>query len=136
METIPEVEKNTGFVKVGNNYVYAENIERFTVNDGNVFLSTVSGEDITLHKKSSQDAFTMDSVIRKLSEKAHDIIYLEAYMNGNESMIPDDQQGNLMYRKWLARLDDPPPPAQDEHRVEAVQSVKPPKKRFWEKSKK
>ena len=90
------------FVKVGNDFINAELLERFLIIDDEVYLSTISGSERTLISDPDEDGEkAMKRVVRRISEKAHDIIYLDAFANQDEDMLSSDQASNLLYRKWL-----------------------------------
>ena len=105
METETENRIETSFVKIGNDYINLINIERFIEIEGDLYLTTIAGKERTLHERTANDNFTMDGLIRKLNEKAHDIIYIQAFTQNDESVFDEDKASNLLYRKWLARAE-------------------------------
>ena len=84
----------TGFIKLGNEYINPMRIERFMDIDGDIYLSTVSGKERTLCENAVNECFTVDSIARKINEKAHYIIPLK-------KCDEDENAGNLLYRKWM-----------------------------------
>jgi len=92
------------FTKVGSRFINPLKIEKFLIIDDEIFLSTTSGREHTLtHDENETAEQAMTRVARKTSERAHDIIYLDASTQNNESMFEEDQASNLLYRQWLNR---------------------------------
>jgi len=90
------------FVKVGKNYLNPNKVERFLVIDDEIYLSTNSGREHSLVRDESEDIDTaMQKIVRRTSERAHDIIYLDAFAQNSENMLSEDQASNLLYRQWL-----------------------------------
>ena len=74
------------FVKIGNNYINVQNIETFSIEGDGIYMRTVSGDRHRLTKKPTQDdTFAMKRIIRKINEKAYDIIYMEAFVENDEA---------------------------------------------------
>ena len=92
------------FAKVGNDYINTARIEKFLLfdDDEETFLSVSSGHEFTFTRDlGHSDTDMMTHVARKITEKSHDLIYLEASSNYDESIYSDDQKSNLLYRKWV-----------------------------------
>ena len=115
------VDMEVRFIKVGNEYVNATKLERaIVIDEDDFYLTTLSGREFMLSHKHDPNApdyasSVMNTVARKVNEKAHDIIYIEAFTMKDESLLADDQSSNLMYRKWLETQDHKPLPASDTH---------------------
>ena len=98
----------TRFIKIGNDYINAMGVERCLVmGKDDVYISMRSGHECTLsHVQDDSDvdyAFDlMRRIARKINEKAHDVIYIEAYAMNDEEMFAEDKSSNLLYRRWLA----------------------------------
>ena len=76
----------TRLVKIGNNYINVLSIERFFVGPEGIYLYTMSGSEHRLTQKPTKDdAFAMKRIIRKINEKAYDIIYIEEFINNDEA---------------------------------------------------
>jgi len=74
------------FVKVGNNYINVLNIERFAVNEDGIYFYTISGNKFRLtEKQTKDDTFAMKRIIRKINEKAYDVIYIEDFIEHDEA---------------------------------------------------
>ena len=74
------------FVKVGNHYINVLNIERFAINEDGIYFYTISGNKFQLtDKPSKDDTFAMKRIIRKINEKAYDIIYIEDFIKHDEA---------------------------------------------------
>ena len=74
------------FVKVGNNYINVLNIERFSVDSSGISFYTISGAQYRLTvKPTNDDAFAMKRIVRKINEKAYDIIYIEEFIKNDEA---------------------------------------------------
>jgi hypothetical protein len=74
------------FVKVGNNYVNVLNIEKFNINETGIHFTTISGNKYILTERPAKDDdFAMKRLIRKINEKAYDIIYLEEFLLNDEA---------------------------------------------------
>jgi len=116
MEVKPEKPPlETRFIKVGNDYISVANLERFLEIEEDIYVSTISGKEFTVHAHVKNDTFTIDAMARKLNEKALDVIQLD-------KLISDDE-GSLLHKEWLeaTRQDKPNEPK---------------KKTFWKKIKK
>lgn len=87
------------FIKVGNEYVNSASVEKLLVLDNDIYLATDAGSELAFVHEPDDSA--MMRITRRLNEKAHDIIYIEAFANNDEGMLADDGASNLMYRKWL-----------------------------------
>jgi len=73
-------------VKVGNHYINVLNIERFAIQDDGIYLYTISGSKFRLTEKlTKDDTFAMKRIIRKINEKAYDIIYIEDFVKHDEA---------------------------------------------------
>ena len=71
----------TRFVKIENNYINTINIERFATGADGIFLFTVSGNKFRLTEgPTKDDTFAMKRLVRKINEKAYDIIFLEEFI--------------------------------------------------------
>lgn len=101
LENNPGQDSDVRLIKVGDDYISARSIERFIEIEGDIYVSTTSGKEQTLHEKSPDDNFTMDGLARKLNEKAHDIIYMQAFFENDESIYEDEKESNLLFKKWL-----------------------------------
>ena len=76
----------TRFVKIENNYINTLNIERFTVGADGIFLYTVSGNKFRLtSKKVKDETFAMKRIVRKINEKAYDIVFIEEFIENDEA---------------------------------------------------
>jgi len=74
------------FVKIGNNYVNVLNIERFLIDSDGIYMFTLSGNKYRLTQKpTNDDTFAMKRIIRKINEKAYDIIYIEDFIENDEA---------------------------------------------------
>ena len=74
------------FVKVGTNYINVLNIERFSVDSSGISFFTISGAEYRLTSKpTSDDTFAMKRIVRKINEKAYDIIYIEEFIKNDEA---------------------------------------------------
>ena len=74
------------FVKIGNNYINVLNIERFCINQEGIYFTTISGNKYVLTtKQANNDDFAMKRLIRKINEKAYDIVYLEDFLQNDEA---------------------------------------------------
>jgi len=74
------------FVKIGNNYVNVLNIERFLIDSDGIYMFTLSGNKYRLTQKPTHDdTFAMKRIIRKINEKAYDIIYIEDFIENDEA---------------------------------------------------
>jgi len=74
------------FVKIGNNYVNVLNIERFFIDHDGIYMFTLSGGKYRLTQKPTKDdTFAMKRIIRKINEKAYDIIYIEDFISNDEA---------------------------------------------------
>jgi hypothetical protein len=74
------------FVKISNNYVNVMNIERFSIEKDGIHMFTISGNKYKLTEKPTKDdTFAMKRIIRKINEKAYDIIYMEAFIENDEA---------------------------------------------------
>ena len=74
------------FVKVGEHYVNVLNIERFSVSPEGIYMFTISGNKYRLtNKPTKDDTFAMKRLIRKINEKAYDIIYIEEFIKHDEA---------------------------------------------------
>jgi len=112
-----EVEMEVRFVKVGKDYMNSARVERFHIIDNEIYISTISSAERTLLDDSNEDVEdVMKRVARRLSEDVHDIIYLEAFAQNDESLLAEDQASNLLYRQWLKRKYEDPVPDTDNHK--------------------
>ena len=76
----------TRFVKIGNNYINIMNIEGLVSGPDGIQLSTFSGQKYKLtDKPTSDDTFAMKRIIRKINEKAYDIICIEEFIRNDEA---------------------------------------------------
>jgi len=76
----------TRFVKIENNYINTINIERFVTAADGIYLFTVSGNKFRLTSKTTKDdIFAMKRILRKINEKAYDIIFLEEFIENDEA---------------------------------------------------
>jgi len=74
------------FVKIGDSYINVLNIEKFSVGDGGITLSTISGNKFRLTEKpTNDDTYAMKRIVRKLNEKAYDIVYIEEFIKHDEA---------------------------------------------------
>ena len=74
------------FVKVGSHYINVLNIERFAINDDGICFYTVSGNKYMLtDKPTKDDTYAMKRLLRKINEKAYDIIYIEEFIKHDEA---------------------------------------------------
>ena len=74
------------FVKIGNTYVNVLNIERFVIGQDGIYLCTLAGNNYKLTEKPTKDdAFAMKRIVRKINEKAYDIIYMEDFVQNDEA---------------------------------------------------
>jgi len=74
------------FVKVGNNYINVLNIEKFTIGQEGIYFTTISGNKYVLtERQAKDDDFAMRRLVRKINEKAYDIIYLEEFLQNDEA---------------------------------------------------
>ena len=74
------------FVKVGSNYINVLNIERFTIDNDGIYMFTISGNKYRLTERLPNDeTFAMKRIIRKINEKAYDIIYIEDFISNDEA---------------------------------------------------
>ena len=74
------------FVKVGNNYVNIFNIEKFTIGNEGIFFTTISGNKYALTgKPTKDDVFAMKRIVRKINEKAYDIVYMDDFIANDEA---------------------------------------------------
>ena len=74
------------FVKIANNYINVLNIEKFTVGTDGIHLTTISGNKYKLtDKQAKDDAYAMKRLVRKINEKAYDIIYIEDFVENDEA---------------------------------------------------
>ena len=74
------------FVKIGNNYINVLNIERFAIEQDGIFMYTISSNKYRLtHKSTNDDTFAMKRIVRKINEKAYDIIYMEDFVKNDEA---------------------------------------------------
>jgi len=74
------------FVKVGNHYINVLNIERISVDKDGITLFTISGNKYRLTDKPlKDDIFAMKRIVRKINEKAYDIIYIEEFIKHDEA---------------------------------------------------
>ena len=74
------------FVKIGNNYINVLNIERFSVDSSGISFYTISGNQYRLTaRQTNDDAFAMKRIVRKINEKAYDIIYIEEFIKNDEA---------------------------------------------------
>ena len=73
-------------VKIGNSYINVLNIESFSIDNKGINLITISGEKHNLTEKPTKDdAFAMKRIVRKINEKAYDIIYIEDFIENDEA---------------------------------------------------
>ena len=76
----------TRFVKIENNYINTINIERFATGTDGIYLFTVSGNKFRLtDKQTKDDTYAMKRLVRKINEKAYDIIYIEEFIENDEA---------------------------------------------------
>ena len=74
------------FVKVGSSYINVLNIERFSIDQSGISLFTISGNQYRLtNRATGDDAFAMKRIVRKINEKAYDIIYIEEFIKNDEA---------------------------------------------------
>ena len=74
------------FVKIGDNYVNVFNIEKFTTGPEGIYFTTISGNRYSLTKKPTKDdVFAMKRVVRKINEKAYDIVYMDDFVANDEA---------------------------------------------------
>ena len=74
------------FVKVGNHYVNVLNIEKFTATNEGISFTTISGNIYVLTTRPTRDdTFAMKRLIRKINEKAYDIVYIEEFLQNDEA---------------------------------------------------
>ena len=74
------------FVKIGNNYINVLNIEKFSISADGISLTTVTGTVYKLtNRPTKDDTFAMKRMIRKINEKAYDIIYIEEFIENDEA---------------------------------------------------
>ena len=74
------------FVKIDNNYINVMNIERFSTGSDGIHLFTVSGNKFRLTQRGTKDdTFAMKRIVRKINEKAYDIIYIEEFIENDEA---------------------------------------------------
>ena len=93
------------FVKIGNEYVNVENLENFQNEDSELSLSTISRNTFKFtHDPNINEAAAMKKLTRRINEKAHELIYIEAFAKNDESLLAEDETSNLLYRKWLERM--------------------------------
>lgn len=98
----------TRFVKVGNDYVNVENLENFHAVDDKLSVSTISKNSFTFeHGTEVNEAAAMKKLIRRINEKAHEITYIDAYAKHDDAVPEEDEASNLLYRKWLERMNGP-----------------------------
>jgi len=73
-------------VKIGNNYINVLNIERFSIESDGIYMYTVSSSKYKLvEKPTKDDTFAMKRIIRKINEKAYDIVYMEEFTKHDEA---------------------------------------------------
>jgi len=73
-------------VKVGNNYVNVLNIEKFCTGKEGIYFTTISGNKYVLtDKPTKDDTYAMKRLIRKINEKAYDIVYIEELIRNEEA---------------------------------------------------
>jgi len=74
------------FVKIGDHYVNTLNIERFSIDDGGIYFCTISGNKYRLtDTPTKDDTYAMKRIVRKINEKAYDIIYIEEFIKHDEA---------------------------------------------------
>ena len=74
------------FTKIGSNYINVLNIERFSIEKDGIYMFTISGNKYRLTEKPTKDdTFAMKRIIRKINEKAYDIIYMEDFVKNDEA---------------------------------------------------
>jgi len=74
------------FVKIGESYVSIMNIESFSIGEDGISFTTISGTKYKLtDKPTKDDTFAMKRLIRKINEKAYDIIYIEGFIKNDEA---------------------------------------------------
>jgi len=74
------------FVKVGNHYINVINIERLSIDPDGIYLYTVAGNKYRLTPRlTKDDIFAMKRIVRKINEKAYDIIYIEEFIEHDEA---------------------------------------------------
>ena len=74
------------FAKIGNTYVNVLNIERFVIAQDGIYLCTLGGNNYKVTEKPTKDdTFAMKRIVRKINEKAYDIIYMEDFIKNDEA---------------------------------------------------
>ena len=74
------------FVKIGNTYINVINIERLVVDEDGIYLYVLGGGNYKVTEKPVKDgAFAMKRIVRKINEKAYDIICLEEFVENDEA---------------------------------------------------
>jgi len=74
------------FVKIGDNYINVLNIEKFSVGSEGIRLTTISGNKYQLTMRPTKDdAYAMRRLVRKINEKAYDIINIEDFLENDEA---------------------------------------------------
>jgi len=82
----------TKFIKVNNDYISVANLERFIEIEDDVYVSTISGNEYTVHTQTKNNTLAMDVMARKINEKAHEVICLDK--------LVEDDENSLLYREW------------------------------------
>lgn len=73
-------------VKVGNAYINVLNIEKFSIEQDGIYLHTISGSKYRMTEKPTQDdAVAMRGILRKINEKAYDVVNIEAFIQNDEA---------------------------------------------------
>ena len=92
------------FAKVGKKLINLRSVERFIFLDSEVYLSTTAGNEFTVENARDETREQlMKNIARRMDEKTHDIIYLEAFAKKSEDMLEEDAASNLLFRQWLER---------------------------------
>jgi len=74
------------FVKIGNEYINILNIEGLSSEPDGIRLATFSGKKYKLtDKPTADDTFAMKRIIRKINEKAYDIVFVEDFIKNDEA---------------------------------------------------
>ena len=74
------------WVKIGSHYINVIHIEGLSFNKEGIFLSTTSGQQFKLTEKPTKDdTFAVKRIVRKINEKAYDVIYIEDFIANDEA---------------------------------------------------
>jgi len=78
------------WIKIGNSYVNVLHIESLFFDKTGIFLRTITGQTHQLTTAPTKDdAFAMKRIVRKINEKAYDIIYIEEFIKHDEAFRND-----------------------------------------------